>query len=70
MDEAETDPNEMDTKGQRLAYPSGGLYLCQHESVHLLIDALLQVDPKKGVYANRTRGICGCEPAERASSYR
>ncbi|WP_276253145.1 winged helix-turn-helix domain-containing protein [Halomontanus rarus] len=32
---------------QRIEYPSGWLYLCQHESVHFIIDALLQVDPKK-----------------------
>lgn len=47
MNEAETDSDEMSTKEQRLAYPSGWLYLCEHESVHLLIDALLQADPKK-----------------------
>lgn len=40
-------PSEMSMKEQRLAYPTGWLYLCQHESVHLIIDALLQVDPKK-----------------------
>ncbi|WP_223301674.1 winged helix-turn-helix domain-containing protein [Haladaptatus sp. R4] len=40
-------PNDMTTKEQRLAYPSGWLYLCQHESVHLMLDALLQVDPRK-----------------------
>lgn len=39
--------NDMSMKEQRLAYPSGWLYLCQHESVHLIIDALLQVDPRK-----------------------
>lgn len=38
---------EQDIRDQRLAYPSGWLYLCQHESVHFIIDALLQVDPKK-----------------------
>lgn len=47
MAEAETDSDGMSTKEQRLAYPSGWLYLCEHESVHLMIDALLQVDPKK-----------------------
>ena len=34
-------------KEQRLEYPSGWLYLCQHESVHFMIDALVQVDPRK-----------------------
>lgn len=34
-------------KEQRLAFPSGWLYLCQHESVHFIIDAMLQVDPRK-----------------------
>ncbi|MFH5802324.1 winged helix-turn-helix domain-containing protein [Haladaptatus sp. CMAA 1911] len=40
-------PNDMTMKEQRLEYPSGWLYLCQHESIHLILDALLQVDPKK-----------------------
>jgi Fic family protein len=38
---------DMTMKEQRLESPSGWLYLCQHESVHLILDALLQVDPKK-----------------------
>lgn len=38
---------DMSTKERRLAYPSGWLYLCQHSSVHLIIDALVQADPKK-----------------------
>lgn len=46
MSETKTPP-EMGMKEQRLTYPTGWLYLCQHESVHLMIDALLQVDPKK-----------------------
>lgn len=41
------DTSDQNMREQRLAYPSGWLYLCQHESVHLIIDALLQVDPKK-----------------------
>lgn len=36
----------MSTKEQRLAQ-SGWLYLCQHESVHQMIDTLVQVDPRK-----------------------
>jgi DNA-binding MarR family transcriptional regulator len=47
MGEMQTDSSEMTMKEQRLAYPSGWLYLCEHESVHLMIDALLQADPKK-----------------------
>jgi len=47
VSEVETGSEEMDTKEQRFAYPSGWLYLCEHESVHLMIDALLQADPKK-----------------------
>ncbi|WP_254543650.1 winged helix-turn-helix domain-containing protein [Halomarina pelagica] len=39
--------NTRTTKEERLEYPSGWLYLCQHDSVHFIIDALLQVDPKK-----------------------
>jgi predicted transcriptional regulator len=47
MGEMQADSSEMTMKEQRLAYPSGWLYLCEHESVHLMIDALLQADPKK-----------------------
>lgn len=47
MSEAEYDTAEKSMKEQRLDYPSGWLYLCQHESVHFIIDALLQVDSKK-----------------------
>ena len=46
MSETET-ATEAGMKEQRFTYPTGWLYLCQHESVHLMIDALLQVDPKK-----------------------
>ncbi|USZ69155.1 winged helix-turn-helix domain-containing protein [Halorussus salilacus] len=45
-----SEPNHVSDRSmreKRLAYPSGWLYLCQHESVHFIIDALLQVDPKK-----------------------
>lgn len=38
---------EPSMKAQRLDYPSGWLYLCKDESVHFMIDALLQVDPRK-----------------------
>lgn len=41
------DTSDRSMREQRLAYPSGWLYLCQHESVHFIIDAFLQVDPKK-----------------------
>lgn len=34
-------------KVERLEYPTGWLELCQYESVHFIIDALLQVDPQK-----------------------
>lgn len=47
MSEAEYDASEKSMKEQRLDYPSGWLYLCQHDSVHFIIDALLQVDPRK-----------------------
>lgn len=46
MSEVDYDTSEP-MKGQRLDYPSGWLYLCQHDSVHFIIDALLQVDPRK-----------------------
>lgn len=47
MSEIEYDTADKSMKEQRLDFPSGWLYLCQHESVHFMIDALLQVDPKK-----------------------
>jgi DNA-binding IclR family transcriptional regulator len=47
MNESQSESPELSMKEQRLAYPSGWLYLCQHDSVHLMIDALLQVDPRK-----------------------
>lgn len=46
MDESH-DTEAVSTKERRLTYPSGWLHLCQHSSVHLLIDALVQADPKK-----------------------
>ena len=36
---------EIDTKRARLAHPSGFLYLTQHESVPIMIDALLDLPP-------------------------
>lgn len=36
---------ERDTKQARLAHPSGFLYLLQHDSVPILIDALLDLPP-------------------------
>ena len=47
MSQPDLEPSTENMKEQRLAYPSGCLYLCQHESVHFMIDALLQVDPRK-----------------------
>lgn len=41
------DNSRESTKERRLTHPSGWLYLCQHNSVHLMIDALVQADPKK-----------------------
>lgn len=41
------DSDETSMKSQRLDYPSGWLYLCKDESVHFVVDALLQVDPRK-----------------------
>lgn len=41
------DTEKMSAKERRLAYPSGWLSLCQHSSVHLMIDALVQADPRK-----------------------
>ena len=37
--------DERDTKKARLEHPSGFLYLTQHESVPILIDALLDLPP-------------------------
>lgn len=36
---------ERDTKEARLAHPSGFLYLTRHESVSILVDALLDLPP-------------------------
>jgi hypothetical protein len=36
---------ERDTKEARLEHPSGFLYLTQHESVPILVDALLDLPP-------------------------
>ena len=35
------------SKSDRRAAPSGWLYLCQNESVHYIIDALLSVEPTR-----------------------
>lgn len=35
------------SKADRRATPSGWLYLCQNESVHYIIDALLSVEPSR-----------------------
>ena len=39
------DTDDRDTKEARLQHPSGFLYLTQHESVPILIDALLDLPP-------------------------
>ncbi|PSP72965.1 hypothetical protein BRC86_10850 [Halobacteriales archaeon QS_3_64_16] len=36
---------DIDTKEARLAHPSGWLYLTQHDSVPVLVDALLDLPP-------------------------
>lgn len=38
-------PEGVDTKEARLEHPSGFLYLTQHESVPIIIDALLDLPP-------------------------
>lgn len=38
-------PEERDVKQARFAHPSGFLYLTQHESVPVLVDALLDLPP-------------------------
>lgn len=38
---------EIDTKEARLANPSGWLHLTQHDSVPILIDALLDLPPRR-----------------------
>jgi predicted transcriptional regulator len=47
MTGSQSESAEIAMKEERLTYPTGWLYLCQHESIHLMIDTLLQVDPKK-----------------------
>lgn len=43
---SQPDPIEdLDTKEARLRHPSGVLYLMQHESVPILLDALLELPP-------------------------
>lgn len=37
--------DDLDTKEARLRHPSGVLYLMQHESVPILLDALLDLPP-------------------------
>jgi predicted transcriptional regulator len=41
------DLTRAEMKERRLEHPSGWLYLCQHASVHLIVDALLSVDPRR-----------------------
>lgn len=38
---------EIDTKEARLNHPSGWLYLTQHDSVPILLDALLDLPPER-----------------------
>jgi hypothetical protein len=38
---------DRDTKAARLEHPSGLLYLLQHKNVHILIDALLGLPPRR-----------------------
>ena len=40
-----TPDEELDTKALRLEHPSGILYLMQHDSVPILLDALLDLPP-------------------------
>lgn len=49
-------------KRRRLEYPSGWLYLCQHASVHLVIDALLSVDPRKEFTKTELAEFAGVSP--------
>lgn len=39
------DAEDIDTKEARLQHPSGWLYLTQHESIPILVDALLDLPP-------------------------
>lgn len=39
------DPDEKGTKEMRLEHPSGFLYLTRHESIPIIIDALLDLPP-------------------------
>lgn len=41
------DAENVDTKEARLDHPSGILYLFQHESVPILVDALLDLPPNR-----------------------
>lgn len=49
MSYVEDDPpeGEMSKKERRYKYPSGWLYLTQHESIPILIDALLDLPPRR-----------------------
>lgn len=45
MNQSKQDIEDLDKKELRLEHPSGWLYLTQHESVPILIDAVLDLPP-------------------------
>lgn len=49
MSEIEGDPpeGEMSIKERRYKHPSGWLYLTQHDSIPILVDALLDLPPRR-----------------------
>lgn len=50
---------KVDTKEARLDHPSGFLYLTQHESVPILIDALLDLPPGREFNKTELAGHAG-----------
>ncbi|MDY6776087.1 MAG: hypothetical protein SV253_08465 [Halobacteria archaeon] len=44
---SDTAEDTTDTKQERLQHPSGWLYLTQHESVAIIVDALLDLPPHR-----------------------
>lgn len=62
VDPTALDISREEMKQRRLEYPSGWLYLCQHVSVHLVIDALLSVDHRKEFTKTELAEFAGVSP--------
>lgn len=47
MSKSTPDAEDLDTKQARLEHPSGFLYLTRHDSVPIIVDALLGLPPRR-----------------------